>query len=134
MPETARVEIEGMTEVRAAFRRLGGPDLVRQLGQVHKRIGEIVIRAAGGAATGVGEGIGSTIRPSANTREVLLLVGGRHRAGFGNWRQWGVRQMFPPPGRRPFLVGAAVASQQEINNAYLDGVQAIAGGIPMDRS
>jgi hypothetical protein len=139
MPVTARVQIEGMDEVRKSFRKLGGPELVRQLGQVHKRIGEIVISRAGGASTGVGAGAGATIRPSARTKDVVLLVGGRHRSHVKNpgkgfdWRQWGVVQIFPPPGHRPYLIGAAISSQDEIYSAYLDGVQAVAD-MPLTRS
>lgn len=133
MPVTARVEIEGLTEVRTAFKRLGGPELVKQLGQVHKRIGEIVIGRAGGTATGVGEGAGSTIRPSARTKDIVLVVGGRHRATFGRWRQWGIRQVFPPPGHRPYLIGAALAAEQEIYDAYLDGVNAVNPGMKVER-
>lgn len=121
----ARIVVEGLTELRATFRRLGGGEMTRQLGHVHKRVGEVVIAAAGGADTGVGHGTGATIRPSASTREVLLRVGGSHRAPFGAWRQWGVNQVWPPPDR-PYLIEAAEESADDILDAYLDGVRAVA--------
>lgn len=130
---SVRLEVEGMDEVRAAFRRLGGPEMVRQLGQVHKRVGELVIARAGGAQTGIGLGAGSTIRPSASTREVQLRVGGTFRAKFGKWRQWGKTQRWPPPEPRPYLVGAAVAAKDEIFDAYLDGIADVAD-ITLERS
>lgn len=124
-----------MDEVRAAFRRLGGPEMVKQLGQVHKRVGELVISRAGGAQTGVGEGTGSTIRPSATTREVVLRVGGRHRERIGRPAQWGVRETWTVAGDapvRPHLIGAAEAASNEVINAYIDGVNAV-GKIHIDR-
>lgn len=132
MPVTARVTIEGMDEVRSAFRNLGGPPLVKELGQVHKRIGQLVIDRAGGAVTGVGEGQGSTIRPSADTRGVVLLVGGSFRVEIGKRRQWGIRQVWPAP-RRPYLIGAALAAESDIEEAYLDGVAAAAKPLTLER-
>jgi hypothetical protein len=130
---TVRLEVDGMDEVRAAFKAMGGAPMLKQLGQVHKRVGEIVIAKAGGAATGIGAGSGATIRPSASTRDVQLRVGGRFRANFGKWRQWGETQMFPPPEPRPYLVGAAIAAEDEILEAYVEGVNAV-GGIKIERS
>lgn len=134
MTEAVRLTVEGMDELRATFRRLGGPEMVKQLGQVHKRVGELVIAKAGGTATGVGTGTGSTIRASAATRAVVLRVGGRFRSRFGAWRQWGIDQMWPPPPERPYIIGAAVAAQDEILDAYLDGVSAITAPIRIERS
>jgi hypothetical protein len=125
------IVVEGMTELRANFRRLGGPDMVKELGQVHKRVGELVISRAGGASTGVGTGTGATIRPSATTREVQLRVGGRHRARFGKWRQWGIGQVWPPPSR-PFLIGAAREAEGPIIEEYLRGVRAVAAPLRIE--
>lgn len=117
--------VEGLDELRATLRRFRGPEMTKQLGQVHKRIGEIVIARAGGAQTGVGAGTGATIRPSASVREVQLRVGGRFRARFGAWRQWGQEQYGKPYPPRPYLIGAAESASDEILDAYLDGVQAV---------
>lgn len=106
--------------------------MVKQLGAVHKRVGEIVIARAGGAETGVGRGTGATIRPSASTRSVVLRVGGRFRARFGNWRQWGVDQVWPPP-ERPYILGAAEAAQDEVLDVYLAGVNEIAAPLRVER-
>lgn len=121
----ATITVEGLNEVRTSMRRLGGSELVKELGAVHKRIGQMVIAAAGGAETGVGRGTGSTLRASAATRSVQLRVGGRFRARFGNWRQWGIDQIWPPP-HRPYIVGAAESIEDDILEEYLDGVNAIA--------
>ena len=122
----ARVTIEGMDQVRASFRRLGGTEMTKQLGQVHKRIGELVIARAGGAQTGVGAGSGATIRPSASTKNAQLRVGGSFRARFGKWRQWGQQQTWPPPSSRPYLIGAAEQARNEIYDVYLDGIESVA--------
>ena len=74
------------------------------------------------AQTGVGEGQGATIRPSASTKDVQLRVGGAFRAGLGKWRQWGIRPIWPPPGHRPYLIGAALEIEDEIQRLYLEGV------------
>lgn len=131
---TTRVVVEGMTETRAVFNRLGGRDMVKQLGLVHKRVGERVIAAAGGVNTGVGSGTGATIRPSAATAGVYLRVGGSFRARFGKWRQWGVTQQWPPPGSRPYLIGAALSVEEEILADYREGVASLAAPIRMTRS
>ena len=127
-----RVYIDGLPQLKKALRDLGGAELQRELGKVHKSIGEMVIARLGGAQTGVGTGAGSTIRPSAATREVLLRVGGRHRreplpSGRRlpiRIRQWGKSSIFPPP-YRPFLVQAARDIMPDIEREYLTGVSRI---------
>jgi len=128
VPIQPRVQIEGLTELRRTLRRMGGPQLQRELGQVHRRIGELVIASAGGSSTGVGAGRGETIRPSAATREVQLRVGGGHRDARS--RQWGYRQVWPggQAPARPHLIAAARSVQPRIEEAYLSGVESIVRG------
>lgn len=121
-----RMEIEGAREVSRQLKQVGGKELRKEYGQVHKRIGERVIAQAGGKKTGVGEGRGASMRPSASTREIQVRVGGPHR---GSARaQWGVRQVWPSgvPPERPHLIGAAVDIQGEIMDMYQDGLAEVA--------
>lgn len=127
-----RLVVEGVPQLRRALRDVGGRELEKKLGQVHRDIGEMVIRRAGGRNTGVGTGRGATIRPSAALREVLLRVGGTHRAqplpsgrttGI-RLRQWGVNPIWPPPSR-PYLIGAAQDISGDIEDAYMDGVRKV---------
>ena len=122
-----RVHIEGVRELSRLLRKMGDKDLPKQLGQVHKSIGEMVIARAGGARTGVGSGRGETIRPSASTREVLLRVGGSHRAQSPRRRQWGVTQRWPggQAPQRPHLIEKARQIEPQIEAEYLDGVETI---------
>lgn len=117
-----RLEIDGMDEIRRTLRAAGGMELQKELGQVHKHIGTMVIRQAGGADTNVGEGAGSTLRPSASSREVLLRVGGAHRDS--NAEQWGKQQTWPPP-ERPNIIGSAEEIQDKIEDEYWGGVERI---------
>lgn len=126
MPVESRLHVEGVRELNRLLRQVGGRELQKELGQVHKSIGELVIRRVGGASTGVGAGAGEKIRPSAATREVLLRVGGKHR-GSDRRQQWGRRQRWPggQPPQRPHLIRAAHDIQDRIEREYLDGVAAV---------
>ena len=129
MPVTPRVHIEGIRELNRLLRQVGGRELQKELGQLHRQIGEMVISRLGGRSTGVGSGRGETIRPSAAAREVQLRVGGSHRAQGGPTRprQWGRVQRWPggQAPARPHLIGAAMDIQDRIEDVYLDGVDRI---------
>lgn len=120
-----RLQVEGVRELNRLLRQIGGRELQKELGQVHKRIGQMVIARLGGARTGVGRGAGQTIRPSAATREVLLRVGGSHRSE--RPEQWGREQVWPGglPPVRPHLIEAAREIEDDITDEYLSGVDAI---------
>lgn len=122
-----RLHIEGVRQLNRLLRRVGGRELQKELGQVHRSIGEMVIARAGGARTGVGSGRGETIRPSAATREVMLRVGGSHRASDPRRHQWGRVQKWPggQAPRRPYLIQKAMDIQPQIERAYLDGVEQV---------
>lgn len=119
------LHIEGVRELNRLLRQVGGRELQKELGQVHKRIGRMVIDRLGGSRTGVGRGAGQSIRPSAATREVLLRVGGSHRSE--RPEQWGREQVWPGglPPVRPHLIEAAREIEDEISDEYLTGVEAI---------
>lgn len=121
-----RLEFTNIGAVRRALRQAGGPALVKEMGQVHKSIGEMVIARVGGKQTGVGTGRGSSIRPSAATREVMLRVGGSHRRSRA--RQWGRNQIWPGGSApaRPYLIEAAREIAPQIEEAYLDGIRSVA--------
>lgn len=113
-----RLSIDGIEETSRAFKALGGKPLQRELGEVNKDIGRMIIDQAGGRRTGVGAGRGATIRPSAASREVMLRVGGRHRDS--RKEQWGVEQKWPGgnPPERPNLIAAAVSIEDRISDEY----------------
>lgn len=120
-----RVVIDGMDNLRRVLRQAGGSELQRELGQVHRQIGEMVIARAGGRQTDIGSGAGSRIRPSSAAREVQLRVGGRHRDD--RKEQWGKQQRWPggQAPQRPLLIQHAVDIQPAIEQAYMRGVEQI---------
>lgn len=118
--------IEGHRDLTRRLQQIGGKELKKEYGQVHKRIGERVIREAGGKQTGVGAGRGASIRPSASTREIQIRVGGPHRET--PLEQWGVNQRWPGgmPPERPHIIGAAESIEGEIMSMYEEGVAEVA--------
>lgn len=118
-----RLHVEGVRELNRLLRHVGGKGLQKELGQIHKSVGQLVVERAGGASTGVGEGRGERIRTSAATREVMLLVGGSHRGGERK-KQWGRVQKWPAgqPPERPYLIQSAVEIQPQITDELLDGI------------
>jgi hypothetical protein len=124
---TARLQVEGVRELNRLLRAAGGPVLQKELGKVHKQIGQMVIDRLGGPDTGIGVGgrPGATISPSAATREVLLRVGGSHRNGWGKVGRWGRKWNRQERGKRPHLIGAAFDIEPQITKTYLDGVDRV---------
>lgn len=119
-PIQTRMVVTGLDDTRKVIRDVAGKEGQKALGKVHKRIGErILIPALGGKDTGVGEGRGSKIRPSAASRQVTLRVGGKHRED--KKEQWGQEQVWPPPDR-PHIIGTAVEHQDDIEREYRDGL------------
>lgn len=115
----ARMTVEGLDDTRKVLRETAGKEGQKALGRTHKRIGTLVIDQAGGKRTGVGEGAGSTMRPSAAARQVTIRVGGKHRED--EREQWGKRQTWPPP-ERPFIIESASEIQDRIEQEYRDGL------------
>lgn len=122
------IRIEGLKKFQAAARR-STADLPKRLGQAHKEIGQLVISRLSPSPdpAAVGTGAGATVRPSASKREVLLRVGGAHRAKHSPQMQWGKR-----PGRspgqsapeRPYIRETIDKHRGEIEQAYLEAISA----------
>ncbi|MGH3942623.1 MAG: hypothetical protein ACRDTG_29170 [Pseudonocardiaceae bacterium] len=121
----APIQVEGLRELRQAIRRHGDKDLSTQLGRVHKEIGRLVISRLQPrpVPSAVGRGGGAAVRASAASREVLLRVGGDHRQTRA--QQWGKHQVppFQDAPARPFVVGTALAQQEQIERMLLDGIE-----------
>lgn len=123
----AAIEIEGLKEFQRAARRSTDLELPKRLGQAHKQIGQLVIERLQPRPTpaAVGAGAGSSVRPSATKREVLLRVGGGHRAGKTPFMQWGRRRVarvgVDTPSR-PYIKETADRHRDEIGTAYLEAI------------
>lgn len=122
------IEVEGIKEFVKAVRVAEDRDLPARIGQANKQIGELVISRLQPRPTpaAVGTGTGSTVRPSAAKREVVLRAGGAHRVSGSNTRKqpWGRRVTRPgtsaPP--RPFIQGTARDNSEAIGQLWLDAV------------
>lgn len=119
-----QIRVEGYRELQRAVSKAVDTDLPKRIGQVHKDIGTFVISRLQPKA--VGEGAGASVRPSATRREVILRVGGGHRDEEPRVLQWGKRQKFPggAPPERPHIVGTAPRHQAEIEDMFLEGIDA----------
>lgn len=124
MPKPApfRVEVEGYKEFQAAARRAQG-DLPKKLGQIHKKIGALVISKL--HPPSVGSGAGARVRPSASKREVLIRVGGGWRNQDPRVLQWGKSQEWPGGHApdRPDILGTAERHQRQIEEMLLAGIE-----------
>lgn len=125
----AYIEVEGLKEFNRAIRAAKDKELDKRIGQANKQIGQMVIDRLSPAPDprAIGLGKGATVRPSASKREVLLRVGGAHRASgrFTNMQPWGARRVqrpgIPTPDR-PFIQGTAERNYDEIADAWMDAV------------
>lgn len=109
-----------------AARKAVDSGLPKRLGQAHKEIGQLVISRLSPRPTpaAVGTGGGSTVRPSASKRDVLLRVGGSHRpkppmSVWGKRRALRVGTSAPP---RPYIKETADRHRDEIGTAYLEAI------------
>jgi len=133
MAKPQAIEVDGLRELNKAIRRSTDRDLPKRMGLANKAIGALVISRLfprpDPAAVGVGGG--STIRPSASKREVLLRIGGAHRARGAPQMQWGKRLGRPirsPAPPRPHIIGTVDKNRREIDKAYLKAIdQAMSG-------
>lgn len=115
------------------LRRAGDVGLPKRLGQANKSIGQLVINRLSPSpnASAVGEGRGAAVRPSASSREVLLRVGGAHRAGYSPEMQWGKRagplafRRRPP---RPYIQQTARRHKNEILKEYAKATEKAMNG------
>lgn len=120
----AYIEVEGLKEFQRAVRAAKDKELNKRLGQANKKVGQLVIDRLSPRPdpAAIGAGRGATVRPSASKREVLLRVGGSHRAK-PPLSVWGKRRVLrvgasAPP--RPFIQGTAETHWDEIADAWLD--------------
>lgn len=116
-----------------AVRRSSDTDLPKRLGQANKEIGQRFISEwlhPKPDPQAVGEGRGAAVRPSASKREVLLRVGGGHRADHTPQMQWGkrlgrpIRRKAPP---RPYIRESVERHRPQIMDAWLEAVSKAMG-------
>lgn len=127
MAGSGAIEVEGLRELNKAIRRSVDTDLPKRMGAANKSIGALVVSKLQPRPdpAAIGSGAGATVRPAASKREVLLRVGGTHRAGHTPYMRWGkrlgraIRTQAPP---RPYIRGTVDANRKEIDNAYLDAI------------
>ena len=123
------IEVEGLKEFQAATRRAVDRELPSRLGQAHREIGELVISKLSPAPdpAAVGAGKGAAVRASASKRDVILRVGGTHRASgpYTKMQPWGARRVVRPGttvGPRPHIRGTIDKHADEVSNAYLKAI------------
>ena len=120
------IKVDGLREFQFAVRRADA-DIPKRIGQAHKAIGDLVIQRLQPKPTAqaVGEGTGAAVRSSAAKREVLLRVGGKHRARHSPQQQWGKRQVGAvgtDRPERPYIMGTVERHRDEIGTAYLEAI------------
>ena len=132
-----RIEVDGLKDFNRLTRKAVDRDLPKRLGQANKSVGQYIIaRLPQGDPRAVGAGGGSTVRPSATKREVLLRVGGNHRAGQDvapALLPWGRRLVgsFKGAPRRPHIMGTVRDNRADIERTYMAAIRkAMAGDGP----
>lgn len=138
----AAIELEGIRDFNKAIRKSVDRDLPKRIGQANKSIGRLIITKLPQAGPhAVGAGAGATVRPSATKREVLLRVGGKHRATRASddgtklrVQQWGKREVGPfAAGQRPSIIGTVLEHRKKIQKAYFRAIEkAMAGDGPFE--
>lgn len=119
MARPGPIEVVGLRELNRAVSRSVDRDLPKRMGQANKQVGRLVISRLKPKPdpAAVGRGAGASVRPSATRREVLLRVGGSHRAGNTPRMQWGRR-----PARRP---GERAPARPHIQKTARDNIRDI---------
>ena len=130
------IEVVGLKEFQRQVRRSTDKGLPKRLGQANKEIGQLVIDRLQPAPdpAAVGRGAGAAVRPSASKREVLLRVGGKHRAGYDSEgrplsprMQWGKRtgrRPGQPAPKRPYIRETVERHRKEIGRKWIKAVAA----------
>lgn len=131
--KSVRIEVDGLEEFQRSLRRAANTNLPKEMGQVHKQIGELVISRLDPppSPAAVGRGRGASVRPSASKRDVLLRVGGAHRAGNAPKMQWGKspgRTPGVPAPERPYILRTAKRHEDDILDQYAKGIEAAVKG------
>lgn len=114
-------------QFQRAVRKASNTDLPKKLGQANKKVGAKFISDwlhPRPQPAAVGEGSGAAVRPSASKREVLLRVGGAHRAGHTPQKQWGrkVVRAFQPAPPRPYIRESVDRHEDEIRDFWLHAI------------
>jgi hypothetical protein len=114
------VKIEGVRELTRAIERVNR-DLIVELQQTNRELGERIIRAAVPAPLNVGSGAGAVPRPSAS-RNVLRIMAG------GSWRThvpvqpWGRIQTPRRTTPRPYIWDAGRRQIPVAQRLYLEAL------------
>ena len=121
------IEVVGLKEFQRQVRRSTDKGLPKRLGQANKEIGQLVISKLEPRPdpAAVGRGAGAKVRPSASKREVLLRVGGKHRADHSPQQQWGKRHVGRVGERapeRPYIKRTADSHRKEIGRKWIKAV------------
>lgn len=108
-------------------RRSTDQDLPKKIGQANRHIGALVISRLQPRPdpAAVGEGAGAEVRPSASKREVLLRVGGAHRAGHTPQMRWGKRAGRPirrQAPERPYIRQTVENNRDDIEQGWLHAI------------
>lgn len=119
--------------LQSALRHAADRELPKRMGRANKHVGLLVKRRvdAKSVPTAVGIGRGAEVRPSSSRREVLLRVGGTHRAGNVPRAQWGLRMGRNPrqaAPERPYIRQIVEDNRDEIEREWLDAVEAAMSG------
>ena len=118
---------DDLRQFNRAIRNAADTGLPKRMGQANKKVGAKFISEwldPKPAPAAVGEGGGATVRPSASKREVLLRVGGKHRAAHSPQMQWGKRVVrpFSRAPKRPYIRGSVDRHEREIRDFWLEAV------------
>lgn len=109
-------------------RKSADKELPKRIGKANKEVGRWFIDEKlepKPDPAAVGEGAGSAVRPSASKREVLLRVGGAHRAGHTPQKQWGkrmVRRPGRPAPKRPYIRESVEKHRDDIERKWLEAI------------
>lgn len=127
------VDTADLKRFQRAVRQSTDTELPKRLGQANKSVGQLVIDRLQPRPdpAAVGQGAGASVRASASKREVLLRVGGKHRAGRSPQMQWGKRPGPNPFGLRPdrpFIRETVERHRGEIEEAWIDATLAAMAG------
>lgn len=120
------IQVEGVRALVRDIRKIE-PQLVKELGQRNKSIGQSIIDRAFPKPEKVGEGAGAMPRASATANVLRIISGhsGRKKVmvdGKKAWiQQWG-KTPRPRDVKRPYLRRAAVDQMPRVQREYLDAL------------
>ncbi len=128
-----QVDWRSHKQLQSALRHAADEELPKAMGRANKSVGQFIIDrlTPPPVPEAVGTGRGSNVRASASRRDVMLRVGGSHRAANVPLAPWGrrigrlIRSSAPP---RPHVLGTAEKHRDDIERAYLDAVRAAMSG------